>query len=1028
MSKRVAVLRGTWVLAALFACVLAFSMCAEAPPPDAPSAPAAPAAAGTVAVTFTHAPEGTPGALYLAGSFNDWDPSRDLMTDDDGDGIYAVALALEPGTYQYKFVADGAWMEDPAAKEYTDDGYGGKNSVVTVPGDVAELVVGVGAGTVAAAAPKKKIVHDAAGAVPVHFIFETGEGVTAAVYVAGTFNGWDPAKDLMTDDDGDGVYEFTTELKPGRYEYKFVRDGQWLTDESAMEFADDGFGGKNSVLQVPATAPEGGLIVGAAGALPAGVTGEKVGREPGAEEALKEVVFRFQPKIGGFQNVFLAGTFNDWNDSKTRMTDDDGDGAFEVVLMLPVGRYQYKFVADGQWITDETAKDFAPDGFGGQNSVIVVDASFADVHIEMGDGEIMYRDIPLVLDYAMVNPSGRNTIEFKARAHRDDIESIHLLYVVDGGAEMDAKMSEDELDATFQYYKADLDVPASSQIDFTFKYADGPTVLYMTPSGFEAAKPAAANMFRYTDEIIKPFFTPEWAKDGVFYQIFPERFRNGDTLNDPDFTEPYYAGVTTLPASGKTNGEYFHLVRDWNNISGLSKSPYRTDGKPDYYSFYGGDIAGVMEKIPYLADLGVTIIYFNPLNQARSNHKYDPMDYCSIDPHFADEETFKAFVKKSHEHGIRIIVDMAFNHTGDWHFAFVDSKEKGRESKYWNWYEWKRWPIPAGGVSNPIDYYDCWWGFGIHPVLNYDLSRSNADDNNVTDINDAEPNWDVVNYVLGCTRKWLGDFDIDGFRLDVPNEVPFWFWYEFRKVVDEVEPDAFLIGEIWGNAMPWLGPQCFHSTMNYKFFRDPVLKFFGLGQGTAAQFDREIAPGRSIYPLQATQVMMNLIDSHDTERFVTTAGSDDKLMLAALFQMTYVGIPQIYYGDEVGLRGGKDPDCRRPFPWGWEESPRRTKIHDFYKKITGIRRAYPALRTGTFTTVLTEGKVYGFLRKDEANTILVVLNNENASRDTDVYLDTFGIPNGTAFADELNGGTYTVDEEKIILRLGAKQGAILVMQ
>ncbi|HUV36010.1 MAG TPA: glycoside hydrolase family 13 protein, partial [Patescibacteria group bacterium] len=511
-------------------------------------------------------------------------------------------------------------------------------------------------------------------------------------------------------------------------------------------------------------------------------------------------------------------------------------------------------------------------------------------------------------------------------------------------------------------------------------------------------------------------------------QIFPERFRNGDTSNDQDFSEPYYEGAAELPSSGETNGEYFHLVGQWENISGLTKSPYRTDGKPDYYSFYGGDIAGVMEELPYLADLGITIIYFNPLNEARSNHKYDTVDYLKIDPHFADEATFREFVEKAHGHGIRIIVDMALNHTGNWHFAFLDGRKKGRESQYWDWYEWKRWPLPEGDIPNPLDYYDCWWGFGIHPNLNYDLSRPNAQENNITEISDARPNTDLVNYLLEIPRYWIGRLGIDGFRLDVPNEVPFWFWKEFRRVVDEMNPDAFLIGEIWGNAMPWLGPEYFHSTMNYKYFRDPVLKFFAMRQGSAAQFDRELAPGRSLYPIQATQVMMNLIDSHDTERFVTVAKDDKRLMLAALFQMTYVGIPQIYYGDEVGLQGGKDPDCRRTFPWDWAGNPRRSTMHDYYRRIIEIRRAYPALRTGAFRTVLAEGKVYVYLREDGANRIVVGLNNDEQPRSVELYLDMFGFANGTRLVDELGGGMYVVQDSMITLDLEPLSGVILVAQ
>jgi len=975
-----------------------------------------------VRVTFTYEPAERPGSVHLAGSFNGWSTSMDAMADEDGDGIWTITLDLEPGEYQYKFVIDGGtWKEDPEAAAYADDGYGGQNSVVRVAEGAGEMVVGIGLeGGGAPAAKKAPAAAPAGGKVPVLFVFEAAMG--SNVYVAGSFNDWDPGRDRMADDDGDGVFEWRTELAPGRYEYKFVVNGSWITDETAAEFADDGFGGKNSILHVPVTPPEEGIVVGAGGASGGAAA-------PAGGGGLKEVGFSFQPVISGVSNVYLAGSFNDWNDSKTPMTDVDGDGIYETTLLLPPGKYQYKFVVDGSWLTDESAEDFADDGFGGRNSVIMVDASYDDVSIEEGDGEMMTGDIPLVMDYSMVNPMSEDRIEFTARAHTGDVEHVQLLYTVDGGDERIVDMPPVAGDPVYTYYTVILEEPASSTIRFVFDYLDGGTHFFAAPGGFTEKKPAADAMFVYSPEELPPFFTPDWAKNGIFYQIFPERFRNGDESNDPDFSEPYYEGVTELPASGKTNGEYFHLVEQWQNISGLQRSPYRTDGKPDYYSFYGGDIAGVMQKLDYLRDLGITIIYFNPLNQARSNHKYDPMDYLSIDPHFADEETFKAFVKAAHDRGIRIIVDMAFNHTGDWHFAFIDGREKGRESKYWDWYEWKRWPLPDGPIPNPLDYYDCWWGFGIHPNLNYDLSRPNAQENAFTDIADAKPNEDLVEYVLSVADRWLGELDIDGFRLDVPNEVPFWFWKLFRKRVDAVKPDAFLIGEIWGNAMPWLGPDCFHSTMNYKFFRDPVLKFFGQGIGTAADLDRDLAPGRSAYPVQAVRVMMNLIDSHDTERFVTTAGSDERLMLAALFQMTYVGIPQIYYGDEVGLRGGKDPDCRRPFPWGWEESPRRKKVHDHYSRVTALRHRYPALRTGAFQTALAEGKVYAFVRDDDENRILVVLNNDPDAMEIAVPLAELGFANGDAFADELHGGErYEVSEGDLVIELDGLTGAVLVLQ
>jgi len=756
-----------------------------------------------------------------------------------------------------------------------------------------------------------------------------------------------------------------------------------------------------------------------------------VGVEEGiaTEKQLKKVTFRFHPVTSGVQSVFLAGTFNDWNGSKTQMRDNDGDGVYEATLFLPTGCYQYKFVVDHKWITDTSAHEFADDGQGSKNSIVIVDDSYPDVKFMKGDSSIFFSDISLNLDYSMVNSLDTGKIEFRTRAHRNDVEDIYLLYAVNGGKERAVRLIPGEADAVFRYYSVVLNVLKSSKISFTFLYSDGDKNYYATPGGFMHQKPDVDSMFKYSEKILEPFHTPGWAKKGVFYQIFPDRFRNGGPSNDQDFHEEYYKGKTTLPPSGKTNGEYFHFVHQWNDVNGLLKSPYRTDGKPDYYSFYGGDIAGVMEKLPYLSNLGITIIYFNPLCEGKSNHKYDCVDYLKIDPHFATEKKFKEFVKKAHTRGIRIIVDMAFNHTGDWHFAFVDTKKKGRKSKYWNWYEWKRWPLPKGGAPTPCNYYACWWGFPLLPNLNYDLSRPNDQENMIEDISKAKPNMEVVNYILNVGRYWLGTLGIDGFRLDVPNEVPLWFWKEFRKVVDEVKPDAFLIGEIWGNAMPWLGPHCFHATMNYKFFRDPVVKFFALGQECAAQFDEELTPGRNIYPIQATQVMMNLIGSHDTERFVTLADNNDKrLMLAALFQMTYVGIPEIYYGDEVGLRGGKDPDNRRTFPWDWRGSPRRKSIHDFYRKIISIRHKYNALSMGKFCTVLTEGKVYSYLREDKNNRIVVVLNNEPETERVKLPLKKFGFKNGTNFKDELGGDKYTVNKGKLKLEIKPLSGAILVMK
>ncbi len=933
---------------------------------------AAPAAGGACQVTFRYA--GGAQRVCLAGDFNGWSDAANPMPK--VDGVWTLTVPLQPGQHQYKFVVDGQWQQDPANPEGTDDGFGGQNSLVTVPAGAATLAVGAGAGAGAAgagggaaAAPAK--VPAAGGTCQVTFRYE---GSAGQVYLAGEFNGWSDSANPMVNKDG--AWTLTLPLDPGSYQYKFVVDGNWLADPANPNGTDDGFGGQNSVVTVPAgTAAMDAVAGGAAGGAAAGAAaGAAGGGAPAADGSMREVEFRYTPVISGVQQVYLAGTFNDWNDSKTAMTDADGDGTYTVSLLLPQGTYQYKFVVDGQWQQDPGNPASADDGYGGQNSVLKVDASYATIEIALGDGKIYTDDIEPVMDYSTCNPLTATEISLTARAHLDDVQEVAVRYSVDGAAPQEAVMAPVEHDAAFQYYRTTVTLPdAGDRLEYAVRYRDGDTVVYLGPKGVADAAPAPG--FVYTADAYPPFFTPEWAKDGVIYQIFPERFANGDKANDPDFHEPWYEGVHTLPPSGKTNGEYFHLVQDWYDVAGLVHSPYRTDGKPDYYSFYGGDIAGVREHLDYLTDLGVTVIYFNPLNQGMSNHKYDPVDYLKIDPHFASEPEFKDFVKDCHDHGIRIVVDMAFNHTGNWHFAFRDAVEKGPKSKYYDWYEFKRWPLPPGrDLPNASDYYDCWWGFGLHPDLNYDLSRPNADENDVVDIKNAKPNLPVVDYVLSVADRWLGDFDIDGFRLDVPNEVPHWFWKLFNDRCKSIKPDCWLVGELWGNAGAWIGPKGFDSTMNYKFFRDPVMDFIGKGAIDAAAFDQRLGPGRYQYPPQSVAVMMNLIDSHDTIRFLTSAGDVRRLMLAEMFGMTYVGMPHIWYGDEVGMTGGKDPDCRRPFDWRYEGDPRKAALREFYGQVTRLRRDTPVLRRGSFTTLATEGKVYAYARALDGKLAVVVLN------------------------------------------------------
>jgi len=981
-------------------------------------------------VTFRF--ESSAQRVFLAGEFNNWSDSAQPMTQGE-DGIWSVTLDLAPGDYQYKYVADGTWITDPHSVDTTDDGFGGKNSIVHVGKDAMTVGVGAAAGTAGAKAAAEGAeavgggknaqgnagVQAKAGQRLVHFgISAPGAG---SVYLAGEFNGWNASGEKMEDPDGDGVFEVTLPLKPGRYQYKYVIDGTWKEDPASAEYADDGFGGKNSVVAVVAGDGVQEAAAGSGGAGPGGGAQGAAGTEgaSGASgttggEAVHgtfSVTFSYQPVISGVGSVMLAGTFNDWNVGATPMTDPDGDGTYTATLLLPAGEYQYKFVVDGNWITDEKATAFADDGFGGKNSVITVDASYEKMDLEVGDGRIYLKGLEVVLDYPTVNAVDEGQLLLRAKAYRDDIQELRLHYRVGDGEPQTVPMLAAEKDPVFVTYRRPLEFTGDGDLRFTFEYRDANTHRFATASGdFTETLPPTDQWVLYNEKILPPFRIPMWAQQGIYYQIFPDRFLNGDQSNDQDFQEPYYQGRNELPASGKTNGEYFHFVEDWDDVSGLVKSPYRTDGKPDYFSFYGGDIEGVRQKIPYLRDLGITIIYFNPVTDARSNHRYDPCDYLKLDPHLGTEDQFKAFTEECAENGIRVIIDMAFNHTGDCHFAFQDALKKWKESKYFNWYEWKKrppsYPLPPG--EKAIDYYDCWWGFGLHPNLNYDLSRPNAQENGIKDTKDADPNWDVVNYVLKVPAYWMGELGVSGFRLDVPNEVPFWFWRLFREKCREVKPDHVLIGEIWGDARQWIGPEVFDAVMNYRYFKDPVVKWIGQKKGNSATFDQELAGGRTRYPLQAVRAQMNLIDSHDTRRFLRVAGEDARrLRLAATFAMTYVGAPHIYYGDELALTGGKDPDCRRTMPWSTMDAPARQETLRHYQELTRLRREHDALSLGDFIPVLTQGQVYAYLRVEGDDKVLVVLNNGEAPASVVVPVGNARIPDGTSIEFLLGEGEAT---------------------
>ena len=447
------------------------------------------------------------------------------------------------------------------------------------------------------------------------------------------------------------------------------------------------------------------------------------------------------------------------------------------------------------------------------------------------------------------------------------------------------------------------------------------------------------------------FPTPRWVHDAVFYHIFPERFANGDPGNDPPGAVP------------------------WG-------SP------PEVDNFMGGDLQGVIDRLDYLEELGVTAIYFNPIFQAKSNHKFDHGDYMKVDPHFGTNELMKELVRRAHGRGIRVILDISHNHSGREFFAFDDVVRKGADSPYRGWYHFHGFPV--SGPENPN--YKCWWGFGSLPEFNHDHPG-------------------VREYFRAVTRYWMEEVGIDGWRLDVANEVPHDYWREWRDLVKGINPDAYIVGEIWGDGSPWLQGDNFDAVMNY-VWRDQVVRYFAKREIGAEEFARSIHELLGRHPESVNRAMFNLLSSHDTARFLTVAGGrKERVKLAFFFQMTYVGAPVIYYGDEIGMEGEKDPGCRGAFPW--DESAWDKDLLAWVQRLTSLRRALPALRSGEYATVIADDRrtrVYGYRRGSGAGALIALVNNSDEHQRL-----TLSVPE---WRDEPGGIVDLVTDEQVEIEAG----------
>lgn len=615
-------------------------------------------------------------------------------------------------------------------------------------------------------------------------------------------------------------------------------------------------------------------------------------------------------------------------------------------------------------------------------------------------------------------PRKYDHVRIRFRAGLDNIDRVY--FVCSDIKNLMYKVSSDEL---FDYYEAEYQLE-DERIYYYFEVQVGKITCYYDTRGVQK-KPDPYYFF----SIIPGFSTPDWAKGAVVYQIYVDRFCNGDQSNDVLTDEYVYIGNKT------------QRVEDW----------YEYPANMDVHRFYGGDLQGVLDKLDYLQDLGIDVIYFNPIFVSPSNHKYDIQDYDYIDPHFgkivhdegellaphqhenrfatryidrvtnkknleASNEFFIKLVEEAHKRGMRVILDGVFNHCGSFNkwmdreriYEQSEDYEKGafitKDSPYNNYFSfWQsdRWPYN--------ETYDGWWGHHTLPKLNYEGSRK------------------LYDYILSVAKKWVSPpYNCDGWRLDVAAdlghspEANHQFWRDFRRAVKQVNPDAIILAEHYGSPCAWLEGDQWDTVMNYDAFMEPVTWFLtGMQKhsddfrqdqlGNADSFYEAMRRGNMNFTMPSLYTAMNQLSNHDHSRFLTRTnrvvgrmnnmgseaanrGVNHAVMReAVVIQMTWPGAPAIYYGDEAGLCGFTDPDNRRTYPWGREDK----QMLEFHREMIRIHKENEEIKTGSIKFLVGEYNVIGYGRFNKDGQIVVMVNNNDHEFSKELSIWEFGIPKET---------------------------------
>lgn len=438
------------------------------------------------------------------------------------------------------------------------------------------------------------------------------------------------------------------------------------------------------------------------------------------------------------------------------------------------------------------------------------------------------------------------------------------------------------------------------------------------------------------------FEVPQWAANKVVYQIFPSRF------------------ATTQPVDKKL----------W----------YKAPITP--MDDLHGNLRGIIEHLDYIKDLGIDVVYLTPIFKSNSCHKYDTIDYYQVDPSFGTTEDLKELVQKSHERGMKVVLDAVYNHTGREFFAFQDILEKGEKSKYLDWYFIDE--LPPRGEWGEIPNFKCFGYYGGMPKLNL-------------------KNPEVEKYITDVACYWIKECDIDGWRLDVGDEISHFFWKNFRKAIKAVKKDMLIIGEIWHYAGDFLEGDEWDTVMNYPFYLN-LIDLLADEKINVSQFVQNLGYLKGRLNKKCYPLMWNLIDSHDTARFLHLCNDNKKKQhLAAAFQLLLPGMPMVYYGDEYAMPGANDPDCRRGMYW--DEEYQDKEMYNWYKKLMQIRKAHACIVEGEMIETITndDDDTIVMIRKNGEETIAMLFNCGNSAKEFNEYAEKHNLLTDSAFDGKVDG-------------------------